>query len=120
MQEADYRPGLIGERPWGQWQVLDIQEGFVVKKILVHPNCRLSLQRHQHRAEHWLVATGVATVEVDGEICELRQDDFVKIPQGSWHRLSNNHEQDLYIIELQMGSYLSESDIERAQDDYGR
>ncbi len=115
-----YTVGEKGKRPWGEWQVLDLQSHVVVKKLLVYPGGRISLQRHQHRTERWIVTEGVATVYCDNNVVHLNVGESIMIPCGSIHRLSNQGTAPLAIIEVQIGRYLSEEDIERFTDDYGR
>lgn len=115
-----YHVGEQGTRPWGSWQVLDLQTHVVVKKLLVVPGGRISLQRHNHRTERWTVTEGVATVRLDDVVTRLRVGQSIMIPCGSLHRLSNEGDVDLALIEIQIGSFLSEDDIERFKDDYGR
>ena len=115
-----YHVGEKGTRPWGEWQVLDLQSHVVVKKLLVYPGERLSLQRHQHRTERWIVTEGVATVQCDKNIIHLNVGESIMIPCGSMHRLSNRGTAPVALIEVQIGNYLSEDDIERFNDDYGR
>lgn len=108
------------ERPWGWYDVIDQGNRYKVKSIEVNPNASLSLQKHLHRAEHWVVVEGTAQVEVDGKIAIIRENESTYIPLGSKHRLSNPGKIPLRIIEVQSGSYLEEDDIERFEDDYGR
>lgn len=115
-----YHVGEKGTRPWGEWQVLDLQSHVVVKKLLVYPGGRISLQRHQHRTERWIVTEGVATVRCDNNIMHLSVGESIMIPCGSMHRLSNQGTAPVALIEVQIGNYLSEEDIERFNDDYGR
>ncbi len=115
-----YTIGETGTRPWGEWQVLDLQSHVVVKKLLVYPGGRISLQRHKYRTERWIVTAGVATVSCDNNVMHLNVGESIMIPCGSMHRLSNQGTAPLALIEVQMGSYLSEDDIERFTDDYGR
>ncbi|MFI3242730.1 MAG: phosphomannose isomerase type II C-terminal cupin domain [Akkermansia sp.] len=115
-----YTTGEVGQRPWGCWQVLDAMDKAIVKKIQVNPGHRLSLQKHNHRAETWSIAAGVATVECDGVISVLQTGDSIHLPLGSIHRVTNNHDEALVFIEIQMGDILAESDIERFEDDYKR
>lgn len=115
-----YEPGETEDRPWGDWQVLDVQPRVVVKKINVVPGGRISLQSHAHRMERWVVTEGEAVICCDGVINKLGVGESVLIPRGSLHRLSNEGEAPLSLIEIQMGDYLSEEDIERYKDDYGR
>jgi mannose-6-phosphate isomerase len=108
------------ERPWGSWRVVDEGAGYKVKRIEVRPQQRLSYQTHAHRSEHWFVVQGVATCTVDGETVELMTGDALDIPVGAAHRISNRHDEDVIVIEVQRGGYLGEDDIVRLQDDYGR
>ena len=84
-----YYVGEKGTRPWGEWQVLDLQSHVVVKKLLVYPGGRISLQRHQHRTERWIVTEGVAKVRCDNNVMHLSVGESIVIPSGSLHRLSN-------------------------------
>ena len=115
-----YHVGEKGTRPWGEWQVLDLQSHVVVKKLLVYPGGRISLQRHEPRTERWIVTEGVATVRCDNNIMHLNVGESIMIPRGSIHRLSNQGTAPVALIEVQIGNYLSEEDIERFNDDYGR
>jgi len=108
------------QRPWGWYLVIDQGDRYKVKSIEVNPNASLSLQKHLHRAEHWVVVEGTAQVEVDGKITIIKENESTYIPLGSKHRLSNPGKIPLRIIEVQSGSYLEEDDIERFEDDYGR
>ena len=111
---------LSGERPWGWFQCLDRGKQHQIKRIVVKPGGRLSLQKHYHRAEHWVVVHGVATVTV-GERCRIiGVNDGVFIPREAVHRLENFGDAALEIIEVQYGDYLGEDDIERLDDVYGR
>jgi len=107
-------------RPWGSYEGVDRGTRFQVKRIVVKPGARLSLQKHFHRSEHWICVAGTATVEVDGTTKILRENESTYIPLGAWHRLSNEGRIDLELIEVQSGSYLGEDDIVRSQDDYKR
>ena len=108
------------DRPWGWYLVIDQGDRYKVKSIEVNPNASLSLQKHLHRAEHWVVVEGTAQIEVDGKVTIIRENESTYIPLGSKHRLSNPGKIPLRIIEVQSGSYLEEDDIERFEDDYGR
>jgi mannose-6-phosphate isomerase-like protein (cupin superfamily) len=108
------------DRPWGSWHVLDEGPGFKVKRIEVRPHHRLSLQTHARRSEHWCVVRGTATCLVDGETVVVGLGQTVDVPIGTQHRISNEHDDDLTIIEIQRGVYLGEDDIVRLEDDYGR
>lgn len=107
-------------RPWGAYEGLDAGDGFLVKRITVNPGARLSLQRHRHRAEHWVVVRGIAETVCGNVTEELVANQSIYIPIGEMHRLSNPGTQPLEIIEVQTGSYLAEDDIERFDDVYGR
>ncbi len=108
------------ERPWGSWHVLDEGQGYKVKRIHVNPGQRLSYQTHEHRAEHWTVVSGTATCVIDGEVLVLEVADSVNVAIGEPHRITNEHDVPLVIIEVQHGSYTGEDDICRLEDDYGR
>lgn len=107
-------------RPWGSWRVLDEGDGFKVKRIVVDPGCRLSYQRHEHRAEHWVVVGGTATCTIDGETVVLGPGETVDLEIGQAHRIANLGDVTLVIIEVQRGAYTGEDDIVRLEDDYGR
>lgn len=107
-------------RPWGWYDSIDECERFKVKRICVKPKASLSLQKHHHRAEHWVVVKGTAEVTCGGETLLLSENQSTYIPLGVTHRLSNPGNIPLEIIEVQSGSYLGEDDIVRLQDDYGR
>jgi mannose-6-phosphate isomerase-like protein (cupin superfamily) len=91
-----------------------------VKQLQVTPGHRLSLQRHQHRQEHWVVAQGLATITVDDRTWDAPAGEMIFIPQGAVHRLANHGTDIVILIELQLGTYFGEDDIERLQDDYQR
>jgi mannose-1-phosphate guanylyltransferase/mannose-6-phosphate isomerase len=107
-------------RPWGAYEGLDAGDGFLVKRITVTPGASLSLQRHRHRAEHWVVVRGVAEVTCENVIQTLTANQSFYIPIGDKHRLTNPGKDVLEIIEVQTGELLSEDDIERFDDVYGR
>ena len=120
---GEIQPGLssrIGHRPWGYYQVVTYGDGYKVKKICVNPGASLSLQRHQHRAEHWVVVSGCAQVTRGAEIYSVKQNQSTYISPREVHKLENNSHVPLVIIEVQTGSYLEEDDIERLEDRYGR
>jgi mannose-6-phosphate isomerase-like protein (cupin superfamily) len=108
------------ERPWGTYFNALEEPGYKVKKILVNPGARLSLQSHEHRAEHWVVVQGEALVTLDDKEIKMGPDGYIYIPKGSIHRLQNLGTEDLILVEVQLGSYLGEDDIKRYQDDYNR
>ncbi|MBN1105324.1 MAG: phosphomannose isomerase type II C-terminal cupin domain [Deltaproteobacteria bacterium] len=107
-------------RPWGYFRVLADEEDHKVKRIVVYPGQRLSLQRHRKRAEHWFFVEGEAVVTRNEEEIPLRKGDHVDIPRGAWHRVKNPGKSNAVFIEVQTGDYFGEDDIERAEDDYGR
>ncbi len=107
-------------RPWGHYEGLIQGERFQVKKIQVRPGQKLSLQKHFHRAEHWVVVNGTALVHRDGESILLRENESVYLPLGCVHRLENPGMIPLNLIEVQSGAYLGEDDIVRIEDTYGR
>ena len=109
-----------GDRPWGYYLVLHEDAGYKVKQIVVTPGSRLSLQRHRHRAEHWQVVRGEAVVTRGKEIIRLSTGGSIDIPLGALHRVECGGKENLVLIEVQIGEYMGEDDIERFDDDYGR
>ena len=107
-------------RPWGNYLPIENGINWKVKRIEVKPNCALSLQMHKYRAEHWIVVSGKAFVEIENKELNLIENQSTFIPLGSKHRLSNKTNRPLVIIEVQSGSYLGEDDIIRFEDNYGR
>ena len=107
-------------RPWGSYDSLDIGSGFQVKRLTVLPGARLSLQKHQHRSEHWVVVSGTAWVTCGDQEFTLQPTGSTFIPAGTIHRLENPGSEMLEVIEVQTGSYLGEDDIERYDDDFNR
>ncbi len=107
-------------RPWGRYQVVDKGDTFQVKRITVAPGARLSYQRHEHRSEHWVIVAGQADVTLDGILHRAIPGDTVHVPVRQAHRISNAGDIELVLVEVQLGAYLGEDDIERLQDDYGR
>jgi mannose-1-phosphate guanylyltransferase/mannose-1-phosphate guanylyltransferase/mannose-6-phosphate isomerase len=107
-------------RPWGYYQSIDAGPRFQVKQITVKPGAKLSLQMHHHRAEHWVVVEGTALITRDDETFLLRENESTFIPIGTQHRLENPGKVPLKLIEVRSGSYLSEDDIVRLEDTYGR
>lgn len=107
-------------RPWGYYQSVDAGARYQVKRIVVKPGERLSLQKHFHRAEHWIVVKGTAEVTRDGEIHLVHENESIYLPIGCIHRMANPGRIDLELIEVQTGSYLGEDDIIRIQDVYNR
>ena len=107
-------------RPWGSWEVLDEGLGYKVKRLVVKPRQRLSYQTHAYRAEHWVVVSGRATCVINGVVRQARAGDYVDVAVGAAHRLMNEHNEPLVVIEVQRGLYTGEDDIVRLEDDYGR
>ena len=107
-------------RPWGSYRVLSDEPDHKVKRIVVSPGKRLSLQRHKKRSEHWYVVRGCAVVTLDDRSIHVVNGQSVDIPQLSLHRIENTGSEDVVLIEVQTGDYFGEDDIERFEDDYGR
>jgi mannose-1-phosphate guanylyltransferase len=107
-------------RPWGGYSSVLSGDRFQVKRLFVKPGKKLSLQKHHHRAEHWVVVSGTAEVTIDGTVSVLTENQSVYLPLGSIHRLANPGKILLELIEVQTGSYLGEDDIIRIEDDFGR
>ncbi len=107
-------------RPWGFYRVLEDAPDHKVKRIVVKPGQRLSLQRHRRRQEHWYVIEGEAIVSRDKEEITVNAGDSIDIPRNAWHRIKNPGKTAMAFIEVQTGEYFGEDDIERAEDDYGR
>lgn len=108
-------------RPWGSYTVLEEDaEGFKLKRIEVAPGARLSLQSHRQRSEHWVVVSGTATVTNGEEVITVHKNQSTYIPIGAKHRLENQGNEPLHIVEIQVGDYLGEDDIQRYEDNYGR
>jgi mannose-1-phosphate guanylyltransferase/mannose-6-phosphate isomerase len=107
-------------RPWGYYQDVDVAPRYRVKRIVVNAASKLSLQKHFHRSEHWVVVTGTAEVTLGSEVRNVHENESIYIPIGSVHRLANPGKIPLELIEVQVGSYLGEDDIVRLDDAYGR
>jgi mannose-1-phosphate guanylyltransferase len=107
-------------RPWGGYSSILNGARFQVKKLFVKPGKKLSLQKHFHRAEHWVVVSGTAEVTIDGTVTELTENQSIYLPLGCVHRLANPGKILLELIEVQTGSYLGEDDIIRIEDEFGR
>lgn len=107
-------------RPWGFYRTVDAGDRFQVKRIMVKPGARLSLQKHYHRAEHWVVVQGTALVQRGQDTMLVHENESVYIPIGAEHRLENPGKLPLHLIEVQSGAYLGEDDIVRLADNYGR
>lgn len=115
-----YNLNEVGKRPWGEWKCIGVGEGYIVKSICVNPGAALSLQMHNHRSEHWLVVGGCAKVTVGDKVALLEPGQSVDIPKGIRHRLENDTDEFVNVIEIQMGQILDETDIVRFGDIYNR
>ncbi len=107
-------------RPWGYYQVLSDEPDHKVKRIVVYPGKRLSLQKHKKRDEHWYVIAGTALVTLDADEVKVEKGESVNIERGTLHRVRNTGDTNLVFIEVQTGEYFGEDDIERIEDDFGR
>ncbi|HEX2555444.1 MAG TPA: phosphomannose isomerase type II C-terminal cupin domain [Microvirga sp.] len=115
-----YTVGECDTRPWGTWEVLATGASYAIKRIVVMPGQRLSLQYHEHRAEHWMVVQGHAEAEVNGVVHALHEGEHIYVPLGAHHRIRNVGDIPVVLLEVQVGAYLDEHDIVRLQDDYAR
>ena len=111
---------LTAQRPWGSYTILEESEKYKIKRIVVKPGKRLSLQKHFHRSEHWIVVSGTALVTIEEKEIIIRPNESTYIPIGEIHRLENPGKVDVVLIEVQVGNYLGEDDIVRLQDDFQR
>ena len=113
---------VLGEvkKPWGSYKTFEKGDGYLLKRMIINPGETLSLQSHENRSEFWYVSEGIATVECDDNIFDLKKHESTNIPQKSKHRLSNNTNEVLKVIEVQIGDLLSEKDITRYEDRYER
>jgi len=110
----------ISKRPWGQYHKFHQEPGVWVKRVEVNPKARLSLQKHQHRSEKWIIVAGVGVAHVDGKDIPVNFGVVVDIPMGAVHRIGNTGNEKLIFIEVACGKQLTEDDIIRIQDDYAR
>ncbi len=117
---AEAEQHLTVHRPWGSYETLHMSERYQVKQIVVEPGGSLSLQKHHHRAEHWIVVKGTARVTIDGAVKLLSENQSIYVPLGAVHRLENPGLIPLTLIEVQSGTYLGEDDIVRLDDIYSR
>lgn len=115
-----YQIGEKDTRPWGTWEVLDVGENYIVKRIQVMPNQTLSLQLHHYRSEHWIITTGSAEVTIGKKMLTAPADTHIFIPVKTKHRIANKTNTPLTFIEIQTGDLLDETDIIRFNDVYGR
>ncbi len=116
----EYKAHTKVYRPWGTYTVLEENRNTKIKRIVVYPGAKLSLQMHHHRSEHWIVAQGTAKIVNDNQTVYLEENQSTYVPKATRHRLENPGKIPLHIIEIQMGDYLEEDDIVRFDDDFGR
>ena len=109
----------LEERPWGRWEEYLNEPGYRLKRIIVHPGQRLSLQKHKHRSEHWVIVQGHGKLTLAELETPVYPGDTAFIPMGEWHRVENDGTEILVVIETEIGE-CTEDDIIRRQDDYGR
>ncbi len=107
-------------RPWGFFEILSDEKDHKVKRIIVYPGKRLSLQVHEKRSEHWFIVKGTGSVTLNKEEIELSEGQSVDIARGSQHRIKNTGMENLVFVEVQTGDYFGEDDIRRIEDDFGR
>ena len=107
-------------RPWGKFHIIAKGKGYQIKEIIVKPGKKMSLQRHKNRSEYWQVIDGIGMVYLEDSKFKLEKNDNIFIPQGDIHRLENIGQNHLTLIEIQIGKEISEDDIERLEDDFGR
>ena len=117
---VQYKMHEKGDRPWGTWEVINVGNKHIVKKITVNPHSALSLQMHHHRGEHWIITSGNPTVTIGEEKQELSPGKVVSIPKETKHRMENMTDEPVEFIEIQMGDILDERDIVRYDDRYNR
>jgi mannose-1-phosphate guanylyltransferase/mannose-6-phosphate isomerase len=110
----------VSLRPWGSWTSLLSSPNYGIKFLEVKPGSRLSLQKHQHRSEHWVVVSGTATVTRDDEQIQVHENESIFLPVGVAHRVENRGKTPLHLIEVEVGDYLGEDDIVRLDDDRDR
>ena len=111
---------MIVKKPWGTYEVLLDEPNYKVKRIVLNPYERFSLQYHKHREEHWVVVEGTAKVTIDENIKIVTEGQSVYVPLGSLHRMENPGKLPILLIEVQIGTYLGEDDIVRYEDLYSR
>lgn len=119
-ETSDIIAQLEAERPWGTYRRIDVGFRFQVKRITVAPGGRLSLQKHHHRAEHWIIVSGTAEVTMGSTTQLMHEGEHIFIQQGETHRCVNPGKMALVLIEVQFGTYTGEDDIVRLDDVYGR
>lgn len=111
----------ICQKPWGSYEIIATSDNYQAKKIIIRPNQKLSLQSHKHREEHWVIVNGEGLVQLESSNIPVKIGSTVNIPKEAKHRITNTHDtNNLVLIEVQIGDYLGEDDIERYEDLYGR
>ena len=110
----------VEERPWGYYKVLSDEKDHKVKRIVIYPGRRLSLQRHRLRSEHWFILSGEGIVTLGDAEIPVKAGQSIDVPKHFLHRITNSGQNELAVIEVQFGNDFSEDDIERIEDDYGR
>ena len=110
----------VVNKPWGYFEIIDKGKKYTLKKIMVHRGGKLSVQAHEHRSEHWLIASGVAEIIIGEKTHNLKENDNIFIPRGFKHRLTNLGSENLIVIEMWFGDKLDENDIKRYDDIYKR
>ena len=119
-ERQEYAVHLKVHRPWGSYEILETGSHYQVKHLTIDVGASISLQAHEHRSEHWVVVKGLATVQRGKDLFHLRENESTYVPIGTMHRLKNDGDQPLEVVEVQVGSYLGEDDIQRYEDDYDR
>ncbi len=119
-ERQEYAVHLKVHRPWGSYEILETGSHYQVKHLTIDAGASISLQAHEHRSEHWVVVKGLATVQRGKDLFHLRENESTYVPIGTMHRLKNDGDQPLEVVEVQVGSYLGEDDIQRYEDDYDR
>jgi len=117
-EKVQYHPTVY--RPWGSFEVLLTEKNYQVKKLIINPNQKISLQKHKHRSEHWVVVKGNASVTKNNKVYNLKKNYSIDIPKETKHRIENKEKTPLVIIEIQTGNKLLENDIIRFEDIYNR
>jgi mannose-1-phosphate guanylyltransferase / mannose-6-phosphate isomerase len=117
---SEPRSDIWVEKPWGKYSVIHVGDGHQIKLLVINPGHELSLQLHRHRSEHWVVLTGRCGARIGEDVLDLNPGDTAHVSVGMKHRLTNLGQDGLKVLETQFGKYLSEDDIERFEDRYGR
>ena len=119
-QQEKNEIGTQYNRPWGSYKTLEYGDTYQIKVISVNPQGKLSLQKHKHRSEHWVIVKGIATVTLSDTTIDYKAGEYVYIPKTAVHRVANYTKDEVLLVEVQQGSYLGEDDIIRIEDIYGR